>query len=126
MLKQESARGFERRWLKPFGRSVVRISATLLILGGMVYATPIANLGTRDAGTAKVIRAANASLKTAEREFTSDSNTLNAADSSAISGDCTLSGNCQANPKIPEPQTLVLVGSGLLSIAGFLRRKLAR
>jgi hypothetical protein len=36
------------------------------------------------------------------------------------------SSNCSSTIKVIEPQSLVLVGSGLLSMAGLIRRRLLR
>lgn len=39
---------------------------------------------------------------------------------------CELTSTCRTTLKVPEPQSLVLLGSGLLSMAGMIRRKLLR
>jgi hypothetical protein len=97
----------------------------------MVYATPIMDLGSSDVvatsslANVKVVRAAGATLDSAG--IAANFYTLGAANwSSPANGTCMLSGDCQTTTKIPEPQSLVLVGSGLLSMAGYIRRRLAR
>lgn len=39
---------------------------------------------------------------------------------------CIFSSDCYTTVEVPEPQSLALVGSGLLSMAGLIRRRLLR
>lgn len=41
-------------------------------------------------------------------------------------GVCILASDCATTVQVPEPQSLVLVGTGLLSMAGLIRRKMLR
>jgi len=121
--------------LQSYVRSAVGIFLALLILGGVGHATPIMDVGDSGAQTAAAAgavkstqAAAVAALESAQTGTATTFYTLNVTNwTAAASGNtCTLSGDCRTTTKIPEPQSLMLVGSGLLSMAGFIRRRLAR
>ena len=115
--------------LKFSDRDAIYLLAALLLLGGIVYATPISSVG-------------RAKLQNSEQIANLQSNqpgtALGSASSPVPSGlkpDTTVyspkDGSFFANNRyptvnVPEPQSLVLVGTGLLSIAGFIRRRLSR
>jgi hypothetical protein len=114
-------------------RSGVVTAIALLALGEIGHATPITDLGDTVAQTtaASAVKntqaAAVAALQSAQTGATATFYTLNITNWSApASNTCTLAGDCRTTTKIPEPQSLVLVGTGLLSMAGFLRRRFAR
>ena len=106
--------------------------ATIVMLAGMSHATPIVDLTGSDAAVSSlssgiVSRAAANTSATSENSRSTNFYTLGITNWPAAAGsNCTLSGDCRTTTKVPEPQSLVLVGSGLLSMAGFIRRKLAR
>lgn len=115
--------------LKFSDRDAICLLAALLLLGGIAYATPISSVG-------------HGKLQDSEQVTnlrTNQSGTpLGSASSPVLSGlkpDTTVysprDGGFFANNRyptvnVPEPQSLVLVGTGLLSIAGFIRRRLSR
>ena len=112
---------------------VVRAFSVVLLLGGMAYATPIADLGSNDSpGALPSVRPVDSQLSTrGELSFaTGDAapaprlSLSFTAPAEASSDDCVFSSNCSSTIKVAEPQSLVLVGSGLLSMAGLIRRKL--
>lgn len=105
--------------------------ATIVMLAGISSATPIVDLTDSGAVVSAlnhgvVSRAAASPPAVSESNSSSNFYTLGITNWPASSSNCTLSGDCRTTTKVPEPQSLVLVGSGLLSMAGFIRRKLAR
>lgn len=110
--------------------SVETLSVLLLALLGwatIAQATPITNFGpdlempsqqisghSRNTATAVVPAA---TIKVEKQVKTSSTTGLSL---------CELTSSCRTTLKVPEPQSLVLLGSGLLSMAGMIRRKLLR
>jgi hypothetical protein len=118
-----------RQGVKCFVCKGVGLLAGLMLLGSFAYATPIVDLSSSDFHASTVSAVASTLHNGAQTAGGSarDSGfasfyTLGAATSVSPST-CTLSGDCRATTKVPEPQSLMLVGSGLLSLAGFLRRR---
>jgi hypothetical protein len=108
-------------------RMMPRLVLTLLLLSGAVYATPIAidheELSGAKALTGHMLHAKSAAvLKTASLTQTSRM----MADDMVQPEMCLFSSNCGSTTKVPEPQSLVLMGSGLLSMAAMIRRRLIR
>jgi hypothetical protein len=115
--------------LKFSDRDAICLLAALLLLGGIVYATPIssvgraklqdseqvANLRTNQSGTA--LGPASSAVATG---LTPDTSVYSFTDGSFFAN------NRYTTVNVPEPQSLVLVGTGLLSIAGLIRRRLLR
>lgn len=112
------------RWFAAAG-----LALAILLFNGILYATPIMNpdsqlqdsrqlsnqTDTRAGGGAQLVSAPQAAhvvpAKVARR---------------APAGSCTFSSDCFHTVQVPEPQSLVMVGTGLLSMAGLLRRRLLR
>ena len=107
---------------------------SLLVLVGVSSATPIVDLSaasvpapTISGVTTSTPASRGGALDSVETGVPAAFYTINVTNWSTPSrNNCTLTGDCQSTTKIPEPQSLVLVGSGLLSMAGYLRRRLAR
>jgi PEP-CTERM motif len=110
-------------------RDAICVLAALLLLGGIVYATPIssvrgaklqdseqvANIRTNQSGTA--LGSASSASATG---LNPDTSVYSPRDGSFFAN------NRYTTVNVPEPQSLVLVGTGLLSIAGLIRRRLLR
>lgn len=120
-----------RQWM-------VGVFSAFLLLGGIAYATPIIDLGSNDSRS-NDSRDALPSVRPMGSQLSSKSN-FSFADtrsaphlsmSSIASGQpasdtCVFSSNCSSTVKVPEPQSLMLFGSGLLSMAGLIRKKMIR
>jgi hypothetical protein len=123
---QEGCRG----GLGSFVRTAVGSLGAMMLLGSLAYATPIVDLSASDLHTSTMPVAAS-TMHNAVQAATGSARdggfyALGMASSQISSSTCTIAGDCRATTKVPEPQSLMLVGSGLLSLAGFIRRRLAR
>jgi hypothetical protein len=106
---------------------VWRLASAFLLLAGIASATPILQL--QDTNTVRVSAASRA--HSGNSAVSSANAGLLAQRSSTLMTDhsgsgCAIGADCQASIKVPEPQSLMLVGSGLLSMAGLIRRRLLR
>src|SRR5579863_10174931 len=115
--------------LKFSDRDAICLLAALLLLGGMVYATPISSVGRaklQDSGQVSNVRsnqsgtALGAASSAAATGLNPDTSVYSPRDGSFFAN------NRYTTVNVPEPQSLVLVGTGLLSIAGLIRRRLLR
>ena len=101
-----------------------------LLMAGVVHATPIVSLSDQDfPSPAQLTSPTNPkpAAKTAEGSSTTaaSGSGYEAASEPAVDS-CTFTSSCYTTMKVPEPQSLVLVGSGLLSMAAMVRRRLIR
>lgn len=110
-------------------RDAICVLAALLLLGGIVYATPISSVGRTKLQDSEQV----ANLRTNQSEkplgsvsssvptgFKPDASVYSSRDGSFFAN------NRYTTVNVLEPQSLVLVGTGLLSIAGLIRRRLLR
>jgi hypothetical protein len=113
----------------------VRAFSVFLLFGGMAYATPVGDLGINDPpDVLPLVRPADSQLSTRSGLSFATGDTKSAprlivgfiAPAEPSPDDCVFSSNCSSTIKVIEPQSLVLVGSGLLSMAGLIRRRLLR
>jgi hypothetical protein len=119
--------GFGRRLL---ASEAGKLSMVVLLFAGIGHATPVANLSgipvhgsppvvlhsalmSTDQSPALTFEPGNPQLRTW---------TLGEP---ATAG-CVFSGSCSSEVEVAEPQSLLLMGTGLLSMAGLIRRKLLR
>lgn len=103
----------------------------LALLGSLAHATPIVDLGSNNLHISAIPVVAStvhkeAQAATSRGNDSSHSYAFGLSTWPGSAGTCTLATNCGATLQVAEPQSLLLVGSGLLSIAGLLRRRLAR
>jgi hypothetical protein len=109
-----------------------RLLLTFSVLGAAAYATPIVSLndmGTQGSKTAAKTSALQSSAPASPVLAKSTAFSLGhfeEASSASVPDGCVFSGGCSSTLKVPEPQSLVLVGSGLLSMAELIRRRLIR
>jgi hypothetical protein len=107
---------------------VVGLFLVLFFVSGILHATPIPNQSTARLQNAKY-RSGFLVLSKGKPVLRSAVSTVQPLATTAAqqpSSGCLFASNC-ANPvHITEPQALAVVGAGLLSLAGVIRRRLAR
>lgn len=121
-----SANGSHRLLLR------VELSLAVLLMSGILHATPITSVGENQLQDSKHLSrgiaptTANAAFQpvAADAALTPRPNAETSAQ--AATSVCIFSSDCYTTVEVPEPQSLVLVGSGLLSMAGLIRRRLLR
>ena len=126
-------------FLKQFrvlGARAWRCASLLLmvgLLGGEVYATPIVTFNDADLEGSKYLTGVNSlQLSRAATSAIVKSTAVSvqrwedASSTAPLPDGCLFTAGCNTMLKVPEPQSLVLVGSGLLSMAELIRRRLIR
>jgi ABC-type enterobactin transport system permease subunit len=114
-------------------RGAAYLTLTFLLLTGILHATPIRTLTAGERYLQNAQQFAMLTGSPAGPKLTLSSVTsvaaprINPASSiPAASGVCLFDPSCYATVQVPEPQSLMLVGSCLLSMAGLIRRRLVR
>jgi hypothetical protein len=103
-------------WMRVAGTNAPNVMLALVLLSGVVHATPIvANPSTVKTATGLVAI-----------EVGLEPNLNGGVSMKPTPTPCSLSGGCSSPVEVPEPQALVLVGTGALSMAGVIRRRLTR
>jgi hypothetical protein len=103
----------------------------VLLLSGILHATPITSVGEsqlenskQPSGRGVAPAATPGPVEPVAAAALVQRSNLEASVQPATA--CILSSDCATTVQVPEPQSLVLVGSGLLSMAGLIRRRLLR
>ena len=114
------------------GKGAVRLSLAVLLLSGIIHATPITSVGESQLQNGKQPASRGFALEitkaiepvTAEVAPAPLLDTGTYAQASLAA--CNFSRDCSSTVEVPEPQSLIMVGTGLLSMAGLIRRRLVR
>lgn len=123
--KARISSGTGRRSLQFSARYSAGLVLAALLLAGAASATPINSLGSNDTSDAKRLVSAVSNQSAAQPAVNAGPmQQLGATSLPATSGDgCVFTSSCYAIVTVPEPQSLAMVGSGLLAMAGLLRRR---
>lgn len=112
---------------KLVGSDAAGLALAVLLFSGLLQATPITHLThgqvpasppstASDPATAGNVPATTVVSVPRPR----------AALAATVLPGCTLGSDCYKEVHVPEPESLVMVGTGLLSMAGLIRRRLLR
>lgn len=111
----------------------VALPLAVLLMSGILHATPITSVGEnqlRDskqlAGRGIAPTGTNAAMQPGVGDAALSPRPSVDTSTQAATSVCIFSSDCYTTVEVPEPQSLVLVGSGLLSMAGLIRRRLLR
>jgi hypothetical protein len=117
------------------GKKSLRLLTTALaalLLSGVIHATPISGRGTSQLLSSKELANPGFTPSTAKvglQLVVADAASLSRLNGGIAMGTsnatCVIASSCSP-VAVPEPQSLVLVGTGLLSMAGLIRRRLTR
>jgi hypothetical protein len=120
-----------RGWPGLVARVAAGLSLAIVLLSGILHATPIASFGQSQLQDSKKLASyglGQTGKKMSVGPVATDAAVAphQVADTSmqpATAG-CILSNDCATTIQVPEAPSLVLVGSGLLAMAGVIRRRL--
>ncbi len=132
-VQESSSAGSGTRSIRFLARQATRLSLPLLTLGGILHATPIRGHGEWQLQDSTRLASSSVALTTtkAAYELTAVDARITPHLNSGISLNqsgptCALASSCSEPEDVPEPESLSLFGTGLLSLAGVIRRRLLR
>jgi|HubBroStandDraft_4_1064222.scaffolds.fasta_scaffold47086_3 hypothetical protein len=114
------------------GKGAARLSLTFLLLSGIIYATPITSAAESQLqkGKQPASRGFALEITKAIEPVTAEATPAPLLDTGTYAqaslAACNFSRDCSSTVEVPEPQSLIMVGTGLLSMAGLIRRRLLR
>jgi hypothetical protein len=123
------------QWFRPIhirAGGGARLLFAVLLLGGVVYATPIVSFNDvafqnpNDFRGRAIAQKSQGKSAVAAKSGMVSGTRFEVVNASVLSDACLFTNDCNASVRVPEPQSLMLVGSGLLAMAGLVRRRLIR
>jgi hypothetical protein len=110
-----------------------KLFLAILLMSGLLHATPISGWGAWRMQAQKTSRNSEATSSSSKGipalmaiDLALKPNLNGGISMKPSAAACALSGGCSSPVEVPEPQALVLVGTGALSMAGVIRRRLSR